>query len=132
MNEKAQLLHSDVKWAVIGASTNEDKYGFKIYKKLKKKGYKVFAINPNCEEILGDKCYPDLKSLPEKVDVINMVVPPKVGLKVVEEANELGIKNVWFQPGSESKELITYCNENKLNPIQACVLVALKTMISAE
>jgi predicted CoA-binding protein len=128
MDEKFDLLKSDVIWAVVGASTNEDKYGFKIYKKLKKKGYKVYAVNPNCTEVLGDKCYPNLSALPEKVNAINMVVPAKIGLQVVEEANELGIENIWFQPGSESKELITYCNENNLNPVQACILVALRTL----
>lgn len=126
MSDKFDFLKPDTKWAVIGASTNEDKYGYKIYRKLKSKGYKVYPVNPNCEQVLGDKCYPDLNSLPEKVDIIDMVIPPKRGLIVVEEANKLGIENVWFQPGSESKELITYCNENKMNPIQACVLVALK------
>jgi len=76
-------------WAVVGASDNPEKYGNLIYKKLKSRGYRVYPVNPNYETIDGDKCYKDLSSLPEVPEVIDMVVAPRHGVKVIEEAASL-------------------------------------------
>lgn len=111
------------KWAIVGASDNPQKYGCKILKKLKQLGYQVYPVNPNYETISGDKCYPDLISLPEVPDVVNMVVSPKHGIKTVEEAVSLGIKQIWFQPGTVSKEILELADSNNIETIQACVLV---------
>ena len=111
------------KWAIVGASENTQKYGCKILKKLKQLGYEVYAVNPNYETILGDKCYPDLLSIPEVPDVVNIVVSPKYGIKTVEEAMSLGIKQIWLQPGTVSKEILELANSNGIEAIQACVLV---------
>jgi hypothetical protein len=112
-------------WAVVGATENQEKYGYKIYQKLKSRGYKVYPVNPNYSEIEGDKCYSNLSELPEVPDVIDMVVAPKHGIKVVEEAARLGIKNIWLQPGTVNDELLKLAEEKGINTVQACVLVAL-------
>jgi predicted CoA-binding protein len=113
------------KWAVVGATVNEEKYGNMIYKKLKAKGYDVYAVNPRYEEVDGDKCYPDIRSLPVVPDVIDMVVAPKFGIETMKEAKEEGVKNVWLQPGTESEEILNYAKDNGINAVEACVLVAL-------
>ena len=113
-------------WAVVGASENREKYGYKIYKKLKSRGYKVYAVNPNYEVIDGDTCYKDLSSLPEVPEVVDMVVSPKHGMKAVEEAANLGIKNIWLQPSTYNSELLDLISEKGLNSVQACVLVSLR------
>jgi len=111
-------------FAVVGASRNPEKYGHKVYRDLKEDGYKVYPINPNAAEILGDRCYPDLRSLPEKPDVVNLVVPPKITEEVVKTCREMGIKKVWMQPGSESEWAINYCNENGIKVIHgACIMI---------
>lgn len=112
-------------WAVVGATENQEKYGYKIYQKLKSRGYKVYPVNPNYSEVEGDKCYSNLSELPEVPDVIDMVVAPKHGIKVVEEAARLGIKNIWLQPGTVNDELLKLAEEKGINTVQACVLVAL-------
>ena len=113
-------------WAVIGANDNPEKYGNMIYKKLRAKGYKVYAVSPNYEEIEGDKCYKDISSLPEIPEVLNMVVSPKIGMAVIEQAIKLGVKNIWLQPGSHNEQLIELSENNGLNAVKACVLVALR------
>ncbi len=113
-------------WAVIGASTDPKKYGNMIYKKLKQKGYEVYAVNPGNEMIDGDKCYKDLASLPVIPDVIDMVVAPKNGIGVIMQAAELGIKNIWLQPGTYNNRLLQLVEEKELTAVQACVLVALR------
>ncbi len=117
-----EILDKNI-WAVVGASENREKYGYKIFKKLKQSGYKVYPVNPNYETLLGEKCYPDLSSLPETPDVVNMVVSPKHGLRIVEEAAELGIKYIWLQPGTVSKQLLKLAEDKGIQTIQACVLI---------
>lgn len=113
-------------WAVVGANDNPEKYGNMIYKKLKKFGYTVYPVNPNYEEIEGDKCYKDLSSLPEKPEVIDMVVSPKRGMAVLKEAASLGIQNIWLQPGTYNDEVMELIKSEGLTAVQACILVALR------
>ena len=69
-----ELMLEKKVWAVVGANQNPDKYGNMIYKKLKSKGYEVYAVNPLYDTVEGDPCYKDLSSLPKLPDVIDMVV----------------------------------------------------------
>lgn len=124
MNIKESMLEKKV-WAVIGANTNPEKFGNIIYKRLKSEGYTVYPVNPLSTEVEGDICYPDLSSLPEKPEVLDMVVSPKRGKAFIEEAARLGIKNIWLQPGTSDLELLSLIKEKQLTAIQACVLVAL-------
>lgn len=124
MNEEA-MLEMKV-WAVVGANDNPDKFGNRIYKKLKARGYKVYPVNPNYEAVDGDRCYPKLSELPELPEVIDMVVSPKRGKAVIEEAAQLGVKNVWLQPGTYDEELLQMIKDRGLIGVQACVLVALR------
>ena len=80
-------------WAVVGATDNPDKFGYKIFKLLKKADYTVFPVNPGLESVQGEKCYASLADLPVKPEAVNFVVPPKVGEAIVAECAALGIKN---------------------------------------
>lgn len=113
-------------WVVVGANENPEKYGNMIYRKLKAHGYTVYPVNPNYEMIEGDKCYKDLSSLPEVPEVIDMVVSPKRGFEVIEEAAKLGVKNIWLQPGTYNNTIMDLISSKGLNAVQACVLVALR------
>jgi predicted CoA-binding protein len=111
-------------FAVVGASRDPKKYGYQVYKDLKNAGYEVYAINPNAEEILGDKCYPSLENLPVKPDVVDVVVPPKVTEEVVKACKGLVITRVWMQPGSESEKAIKFCEENGIDAVYGvCVMI---------
>ena len=111
-------------FAVVGVSQNPAKYGYQVYKDLKEAGYRVYPINPNTDRILGDRCYHSLSELPEKPDVVDTVVQPKVTDKIVIECKKLGIKKVWMQPGSESEKAIRFCNENGIETMHGvCVMI---------
>jgi uncharacterized protein len=113
-------------FAVVGVSRNSEKIGYQVYRDLKNAGYKVYPINPNSQNILGNKCYPNLESLPEKPDVVNLVVPPKVTEKVVETCKELGVPRVWMQPGSESEKALKFCKNNGIEVVHdACIMIEL-------
>lgn len=113
-------------WAVVGATQDVEKFGYKIYKRLKDKGYNVYPISPKYDTIDGDKVYKSLGDLPEKPEVVDFVVNPKVGFKIIEQCHELGIKNVWLQPGTVSEEILEFAKNNEINVAQACVLVAIR------
>ncbi|MFH7860321.1 MAG: CoA-binding protein, partial [Candidatus Aenigmatarchaeota archaeon] len=98
-----EFLNKNNVIAIVGVSRDPEKYGYKVYKDLKEAEYKVYPVNPNASEILGDKCYPNLESLPIKPDVVNIVVPPNITEKIVKECKKLNIKKVWMQPGAESE-----------------------------
>ena len=84
------------KIAVVGVSDKRDT-GFNLsYKKFKDNGYQVYAVNPRISTYEGDACYPDLKSIPEKVDAVFILANPNVTEKIVAQCVELGVKHVWM------------------------------------
>jgi uncharacterized protein len=111
-------------FAIIGATQNRAKYGNIVYRNLRAKGYKVYAVNPNTDTIEGDRCYPNVASLPGKVDGIVTIVPPRITEKVVHEAYAAGIKRVWMQEGSESDEAIRFGVDHGMTVISnQCIMV---------
>ena len=111
-------------WAVVGASQDRSKFGNRIYRNLRDAGYVVYPVNPRIGEVEGAKAYPTLADLPATPEVIDLVVPPPVTEKVVEEAQKLGLTRVWMQPGAESKAAIDYCHAHDMQVIyDACAMV---------
>ncbi|MCK4491757.1 MAG: CoA-binding protein [Candidatus Altiarchaeales archaeon] len=120
------FLGKENRVAVVGVSGDHEKWGYRIYDGLRSAGFNVCAVNPRYEEVDGSKCYPDLESIPEskKPDVVVTVVPPNVTEQIVIECRNLGIKKIWMQPGSESKESIDFCRESDICVVyNACFVV---------
>ena len=110
--------------AIIGASSDHKKYGYKALKAYSIIGYKVYPVNPNEEEIEGIKAYKSILDITDEIDRATMYVPPKVGLKIVDDIAKKGVKELYFNPGSESDELIVKATKLGLNPILACSILA--------
>jgi uncharacterized protein len=89
-------------FAVTGVSQNTAKFGYKIFRFMKAAGYEVYAVNPNADDVDGDRCYPSLTDLPVKPDCVITVTPYPATEKTAQEAVTLGIPYIWMQPGSES------------------------------
>jgi predicted CoA-binding protein len=122
---KEEMLGKKV-WAVVGATPDESKFGYKIFKKLKSRGYEVYGINPKYEDLEGEKLYKSISELPVKPDCVDMVVSPKISKPMVEEIADNGIKYVWFQPGTFDAETIDLAEAKDLKYVYYdCVLVAL-------
>lgn len=85
------------------------------YGEAKKSGKKVFAVDPSADQIDGDKTYPDLRSLPEKVDGVVVEVPREETLDVVKQAADVGIKNVWVHMNRDTPELLQFAQQQRLN-----------------
>ena len=110
--------------AVVGATDNSAKYGYVIYRDLKRKGYAVFPVNPNRAHVDGDDAYPTLYKLPETPTIVNIVVPPNVTIRIVKQCLEHGLDNIWLQPGAESPESLAFLQEHGFNYLaNACIMV---------
>ena len=116
---------SEGPWAVVGASTNREKYGNKVLRAYAQSGREAWPINPRADEIEGQKCYPDLASLPATPRGISVITPPKITEDVVVEAARLGVKFVWMQPGAQSERALQIAREKGIEAIGdgSCLLV---------
>lgn len=129
MNSLAQLLEGpDPVIAVVGATDHPTKYGGIIYRDLKEKGYRVLAVNPYRSEVDGDPCWPSLADLPEPPTIVDIVVPPKRTLAVLEECHALGYRDVWIQPGAADDSVRDYVTATGINAlIDSCIMVRART-----
>ena len=112
------------KFAVVGATDDPEKYGNQIFLNLKSRGYEVYPVNPRLKTIEGVKCYATLSELPEKVDVVDFVVPPQVTETILRECLALGLKRIWLQPGSESEAAISFCRDNNMQVVHSVCVMA--------
>ena len=125
MQELIKEFMAQKKFAVVGATNNSQKYGNQILKNLKSRGYEVYPVNPKLKELEGLSCYPSLKNIPVKVDVVDFVVPPSATEEVLKQCKELGLNRIWLQPGSESETAITFCRENNMKVVHSvCVMLS--------
>jgi uncharacterized protein len=87
--------------AVTGVSRHPKSHGSNtVYRRLRDRGYDVFAVNPNADEVEGDRCYKDLGSIPGGVDAVVIGNRPEISEATMHECAELGIKHVWMHWGA--------------------------------
>lgn len=123
---KKEMLEKKV-WVVVGVTGKKDRFGYKIWKTLKEYDYETYGVSPNYEELEGDKIYPSLKDLPKKIDVLDMVVSPKIAMGVLDEAKEAEIEYIWFQPGTYNDAVIAKAKEMEFKILyDDCVYATLK------
>lgn len=119
-----KLTDPEATIAVVGATDNTHKYGSVIYRDLKRKGYRVFPVNPGRDTVDGDPAYATVADLPVAPDIVNLVVPADVGVQAVRQALDVGYDRIWVQPGAESPELLTLLQESDAEYIaDACIMV---------
>lgn len=113
-------------WAVVGASNNREKFGRRIFDDMKSAGYEVYAVNPREERLDdGTPCYPSVRDLPVVPDVVDVVVPPPLGVSIVEDCATKGVTRIWFQPGASSPEAVRLAEERGLKVLHdgPCAMV---------
>jgi predicted CoA-binding protein len=111
--------------AVIGASSNRNKFGNRAVRAFLQQGYTVIPINPHEAEVEGLKTYPSVMDVPGAIDMASFYVPPEIGFRVIDEVARKGIPEVWLNPGADSDELIARAKSLNIQPIVACSVVAI-------
>ena len=126
-DEKIETFLAAPAFAVVGASDDPYKFGHKCYRCYLNHQMKAYPVNPNVPEILGNKTFPDLKSLPEAVESVSVITQPYITEKVVADAIAAGVKNIWMQPGAESEIAVEKAEKAGLNVIYGgpCLLVVM-------
>lgn len=126
-DEQIALFLAGAPHAVVGASSNRQKYGNKVLRCYQQAGRPVYAINPHGKAIEGSATFASLRELPEAVHGISVITPPHVTEAIIAEALELGIQHIWLQPGAESKAALRMAQAAKANLIAQgpCLLVVL-------
>jgi len=110
--------------AIAGVSTNKKKFGYTVFKELKNKGLNVLPVNPFAETIDGEKCYPNVKSLPSDTKAVVVLTAKNKTGHVVKDAIEAGISHLWIQQWSETPEAIRFASEHGIKLItKKCVLM---------
>jgi uncharacterized protein len=100
IREAADEFLASRRVAVTGVSREPRSNGSKVvYRRLRERGYDVFAVNPNADEVEGDACYHDLRSIPAGVDAVVIGTRPELAEETMRECAELGIKHVWMHRG---------------------------------
>lgn len=111
--------------AIIGASNDRSKYGNRAVRAFQKKGYTVYPVNPNEEQVEGLETYKTIAEVPERPSLVSVYVRPNVLLKLLPEIAARGCDELWLNPGTESEEVLDMASNLKLNVIQACSIVGI-------
>ena len=113
--------------ALVGVSRNPKKFGFAAFKELKEKGMNVIPVNPNAQEILGTKVYPDIQALPADVKGLIIMTGKDKTADIIKEAKEKGYKQIWIQQMAGTPEAIKELEGSDINYITGqCILMHYK------
>ena len=103
--------------AVVGLSPREERDSHRVAKYLQGQGYRIIPVNPNADEVLGERSYPDLVSIPEPIDVVDVFRRSEAVPEIVEEAIKVGAKTVWMQEGVIHEEAAARAREAGLQVV---------------
>ena len=109
--------------AVVGASSNRQKFGNKAFRAFQHQGFTVIPVNPNEPEVEGTKTVASVLDIPGNVDMVTVYVPPQIGVRIVEDVARKGVKELWLNPGADDESVIKRARELGLEPILACSIV---------
>ena len=124
MNQTIQNFVEGKRIAVVGASRSGNKFGNTVITELKARGYQVFVVHPEAQEIGGEPCYPDLAALQGRADGVWICVNPQQAEPVLRQAVQAGFKNIWLQQGAESPQASAAARELGVEPVTGkCILM---------
>jgi predicted CoA-binding protein len=128
-----EILLSAKTIASVGLSSNPNKESYRIASYLKDQGYRVIPVNPTASEIMGDTSYPDLQSVPEKIDIVQVFRKPEDVPPVVDDAIKAGAKVIWMQEGIVHEEAAEKARQAGLQVVMdTCMRVAHRTLIGTQ
>ena len=111
--------------AVIGASSNRDKFGNKALRAFANKGYTVFPINPAETEVEGHPAFKSVLDVPGPIDMATFYVPCDIGVRVLDEVVKKGIPEVWLNPGADDRQMVAKAGALGLKTVRHCSIIAI-------
>jgi predicted CoA-binding protein len=111
--------------AVIGASSNRDKFGNKALRAFANKGYTVFPINLTETEVEGHPAFKSVLDVPGAIDMATFYVPCAIGVQVLDEVVKKGIPEVWLNPGADDRRMVEKARTLGLKAVRHCSIIAI-------
>ena len=127
--ELTQLLTNATTIAIVGASSNPEKASYGIMQKLQKAGYRVIPVNPRETEILGERSYPSLLDVPERIDIVDVFRRAEDTPGIADEAVTLGAKALWLQSGIASEEAAARATKGGLTTVMDACIGSMHSML---
>jgi len=109
--------------AIIGASNVREKFGNRAVRAYLRQGWTVYPVNPNESEIEGLPVFRSVTDIPGSVDRVSLYLPPEVGIKVLNDIHDKGVRELYVNPGAESDQLVAEAERLGLEPILACSII---------
>jgi predicted CoA-binding protein len=118
------LLKDTKTIAVVGLSEKPSRPSYQVAQYMQSVGYRIIPVNPLCLEILGERCYPDLLSIPEPVDMVNIFRKSEDCLPIAQDAVKIGAKSIWLQQGVINQEAYDYAQSKGLEAVMdKCLMI---------
>jgi uncharacterized protein len=111
--------------AVVGASSNRDKFGNKALRAFEQRGYTVIPINPTETEVEGHPAFKSVLDVPGAIDLATIYVPGAVGVRVMDDLAKKGIPEVWLNPGADDRQVVEKAKELGLKTVRHCSIIAI-------
>jgi uncharacterized protein len=122
--EIKQLLEKTQIIAVVGLSDNPERTSYMVTEAMQNKGYRIIPVNPNAEQILGEKSYASLEDVPERIDIVNVFRRSEHIVPIAEQAINVKAKALWLQLGVYNEEAAYLAQEHGLTVIMdRCIKV---------
>ncbi len=116
--------------AVVGLSADPSKDSHRVAAYLKKNGYRIFPVNPALDEILGEKCYPDLLSIDQPIEIVDVFRRPEYLPEIAQQAVKIKAKVLWMQLGIQNEEAAEIANKAGIKVVQDhCMMVEHRRLI---
>ncbi|GLO66341.1 MULTISPECIES: CoA-binding protein [Oceanobacillus] len=130
-NEKlSSILQAAKTIAVVGLSNNQDKTAYQISQRMQQLGYKIIPINPTVDEVLGEKAYPTLAEVPEKIDIINVFRRPEHLPDVAKDAANTDCRMFWAQQGIVNEDAYHFLKDQGFEVVMdLCIKVVHSVLV---
>ena len=111
--------------AVIGASSNRQKFGNKALRAFAQRGYTVIPINPTETEVEGHRAFSTVLEVPGPIDLATLYVAPPIGVRVMDDLAKKGIPEVWLNPGADDRAVVEKAQSLGLKAVRHCSIIAI-------
>ena len=124
MRTISEILDTSQVVAVVGLSPKHDRDSYRVAKYLQEQGYIVLPVNPNEDEILGSKCYPDLLAIKERIDIAVIFRRAELVPQIVEDAVGAGVASIWMQLGIVNHAAATIASGEGMDVVMdKCIMI---------
>ena len=111
--------------AVIGASSNREKFGNKALRAFAQRGYTVIPINPTETQVEGHTAFRTVLDVPGAIDLATLYVPGPIGVRVMDDLAKKGVPEVWLNPGADDRAVVDKARALGLKTVQHCSIIAI-------